>query len=221
MKIIKYITIITIALTIGACSNDSAQDNIPKPAVLTDDAIGHSDKMIVVNHIGPKSQIFLANQDEPLWFSSVRDGLAYYKSPEKTAKILAFYVNDVGAGKSWQELGKGDWIDAKTAYFVYGSDAIGGMGAPEFVPFSDKEKALEFAKERGGELLSLDDIDAEMVLAPVDHSTMQMPMNMQDGEMKMDMPMDGQTQMNMQDGQMQMEGEDNNNMEQMQMENKQ
>ena len=39
---------------------------------------------------------------------------------------------------------------------------------------SSEEKALEFAQQRGGELLQINDISSDMVLAPVDHSMMDM-----------------------------------------------
>ena len=174
MNIIKNTALVLAILTLSACGQNGAQNQVPQPAILTDDAIGHSDQMIVVNHKGPRAQVFLKGNDIPLWFSSVRDGLAYLKSDEKTAAIIVAYVNDVGKAKSWEEMGKGNWIKIDDAFFVVGSDAVGGMGAPEFVPFSNKETALEFAQKRGGELMQIDDIDAEMVLAPVDHSMMDM-----------------------------------------------
>ncbi len=173
MKKFKIIILITLSLLIGACEQNSINEK-PKPNILTDDAIGHSDKMIVVNHKGPKAQIFLKGIKEPLWFSSVRDAIAYIKSDEKTSPIIVAYVNDVGKAESWENMGKNNWIDVEDAFFVVGSDAIGGMGAPELVPFSNKEAALDFIKERGGEILLINDIDAEMVLAPVDHSMMDM-----------------------------------------------
>ena len=44
---------------------------------------------------------------------------------------------------------------------------IGGMGAPELVPFSDAAKAETFAVENGGEVMRLADIPDDAVLAPV------------------------------------------------------
>ncbi|MCF6343631.1 MAG: nitrous oxide reductase accessory protein NosL [Devosiaceae bacterium] len=187
MNTLKKITLITLVLLLGACGQNNANLEKPEPAILSDDAMGHYDKMIVVGHIGPRAQVFLAGDDVPLWFTQVRDGLAYLKSDEKTAEILAIYVNDVGAAPSWSDMGVGNWIDAKSAFYVFESDAVGGMRSPELVPFSDKEKAQEFIDTRGGRIINFTDITAEMVLVP-DFS-----MLMEDGKMKM--KMDGETGM--------------------------
>ncbi len=174
MNIIKAV-LTFFAITFLAGCQIGAPAQKPQPAILGEDDIGHSDQMIVMNHVGPRAQVHLAGASEPLWFSSVRDGLVYLRSPEQTAKILAIYVNDIGVAESWENMGAGNWIDAEAAFYVVGSDAKGGMGAPEFVPFSDEEKAQAFADERGGEILGLDDITAEMVLAPVEQDHMAMP----------------------------------------------
>ncbi len=197
MKIVKNIIVAIIVLTLAACGQNNTQSEKPSPAILTDDAIGHSDKMIVVNHEGPRAQVHLANIEIPLWFSSVRDGLAYVKSSERSDEIVAIYVNDVGVAKSWREMGKGNWIDAEKAFFVGGSSAIGGMGAPEFVPFASKEKALEFIAQKGGELLSLNDISVDMVLAPVDINMMDMDMSGKNSNMQMQTPALDHSTMNM------------------------
>ncbi|HHG89339.1 MAG TPA: copper resistance protein CopZ [Devosia sp.] len=174
MRFVQTILALAFLALLAACQNDVTTPK-PEPAILSEDDIGHSDQMIVMNHVGPRAQVHIAGRDEPLWFSSVRDGLVYLRSPEQTAKILAVYVNDIGVAQSWDEMGVGNWIDAETAFYVVGSDAKGGMGAPEFVPFSDEEKAQDFSSERGGEILGLGEITAEMVLAPLEHSEMQMP----------------------------------------------
>ena len=48
---------------------------------------------------------------------------------------------------------------------------LGAMGAPELAPFSDLAKAEEFAATRGGEVMRLSEISAELVLAPIDFQT--------------------------------------------------
>jgi len=177
-----------LSFGLSACNQTGAEKTLPKPATLVESDIGHSDQMIVVNHKGPKSQIHLANTEIPLWFSSVRDGLAYLRSPEQSTKIIVFYVSDAGATSEWNDMGNDNWINANDAFFVVGSDAIGGMGAPAFVPFSDETKAKEFASNRGGEVIKLSDINAEMVLTPVNNDMMKMNM---DGMKKEDIKKEG------------------------------
>jgi len=162
--------LLPLAFAVG-CKENTALTSKPEAITLTAEAAGHYCQMVILEHQGPKAQVHLAGSLAPLWFSQVRDGIAYLKSPEQSAEILSFYVNDMGAAASWAEPGADNWIDAGTAYFVVGSDAIGGMGAPEIAPFADAQKAGEFADERGGEVMRLSEIPAETVLSPVEFDT--------------------------------------------------
>lgn len=168
MHLSKLVALLPL-LILTACSGQTEQQPVPQPIALTDEAAGHYCQMVILEHEGPKAQMYLDGLPEPLWFSQVRDGLAYVKSPEQSADILVLYVNDMGAAVSWAEPGIDNWIRANDAYFVVGSDAVGGMGAPEIAPFSDKEKAEAFVRDHGGEIMKLADIPAEVVLAPVEH----------------------------------------------------
>jgi copper chaperone NosL len=168
MKIPLALLIAVLAL--AGCKEDTAQMILPDPFRLTEEAAGHYCQMVILEHQGPKSQVHLAGYPAPLWFSQVRDGLAYLKSPEQSAEVIALYVNDMGAAASWTEPGSDNWMVADDAFFVVGSDAIGGMGAPEVVPFSNVSKAEQFAAEHGGKIMRLDDISPEVVLSPVEFS---------------------------------------------------
>jgi len=163
----KYL-IPVMLIVLAACKEDQAASQIPNPVELTPEAAGHYCQMVILEHQGPKAQAHLEGMLAPLWFSQVRDGIAYLKSPEQSAEISVLYVNDMGRATSWTELGQGNWITASDAYFVVGSVAIGGMGAPEVVPFGNQADAKEFAAEHGGKTMRLDDIPIDAVLAPVD-----------------------------------------------------
>lgn len=162
-------TIASLALMIlSGCNEDSADLILPQAVPLTEEAAGHYCQMVILEHQGPKAQVHLSGYPAPLWFSQVRDGLAYIISPEQEAEVLVLYVNDMGKAISWDTPGPDNWIMAKDAYFVVGSDAIGGMGAPEIAPFGTVEQAQEFAQEHGGEVMRLDEIPSQAVLAPVE-----------------------------------------------------
>jgi copper chaperone NosL len=163
--------LLPLAIVAGCKGEVTVPANLPEPMVLTDEAAGHYCQMVILEHQGPKAQVHLAGFPAPLWFSQVRDGIAYLKSPEQSAEILVLYVNDMGAAVSWTEPGADNWINAETAYFVVGSDAIGGMGAPELAPFSDLLAAEQFAREHGGDVMRLNEISPEIVLSPVDFDT--------------------------------------------------
>ncbi|MCF6272152.1 MAG: nitrous oxide reductase accessory protein NosL [Rhodobacteraceae bacterium] len=186
MRIGIFATLAFLALV--ACKDEESAA-LPEASMLTEEAMGYYCQMNLLAHEGPKAQAHLAGQEFPLWFSQVRDGVAYLKSPEQSAEIRVIYVNDMGEAESWAEPGIDNWINAVDAFYVVGSSAIGGMGAPELVPFSERAEAEKYAGEHGGEIMQLGDIPMEMVLSPVDTS----PMDMEEmGMTPMDMEkMDG------------------------------
>lgn len=164
----RLLFIALLPLALMGCKEDNAALNIPEPVMLTEEAAGHYCQMVILEHQGPKAQAHLAGHMAPLWFSQVRDGLAYVISPEQSDEILVLYVNDMGVAISWTEPGPDNWIKASDAYFVVGSDAIGGMGAPEIAPFGTFEQATTFVGIHGGEILRLDEIPTDAVLAPIE-----------------------------------------------------
>jgi len=157
-----------LVLALLAGCDDETTRALPSPLTLNDGAAGYYCQMVILEHDGPKAQLFLDGALAPLWFSQVRDGLAYLKSPEQEGVILVLYVNDMGKANSYADPGADNWINAKDAFYVVGSDAIGGMGAPELVPFGTSESAQEFAATHGGTVMKLDEISTESVLSPVE-----------------------------------------------------
>ena len=146
---------------LAGCKEDTAK---PAPHTLTDAAIGRYCGMMLTEHEGPKGQIFVKGSDEPLWFSSARDAVAFTLLPEEPKDIAAIYVSDMGAAPSWAEPGVDNWTDAKAARFVIGSSLQGGMGGAEAVPFADPAKATAFAQEHGGEVVSFDALPPDYIL---------------------------------------------------------
>ena len=158
-------TVLILALVLAACREDVAQNT--DPLALTPETVGYFCQMNLLEHPGPKGQAHLEGlPGAPLFFSQTRDLVAYVRMPEQSHRILALWVNDMGAeGATWDDPGN-TWIDAKTAYYVVGSAVQGGMGAPEFVPFADPEKAGAFADANGGNVMSFDDIPDVLLAAP-------------------------------------------------------
>lgn len=163
----KQMLMVLALLSLVACKEEAAQDIAALP--LTSDSVGHFCQMNLLEHEGPKAQAHLAGlPGAPLFFSQVRDVVAYQRMPEQSHEILAIWVNDMGAeGATWATPGATNWIAAQDAYYVVGSQIVGGMGAAEIVPFSTAEKAASFAKINGGQILQLAEIPDAAVLAPV------------------------------------------------------
>ena len=164
----KYALVAFLIFALAACKEEVVQDTGPLP--LSETAVGHYCQMDLLEHDGPKAQAHLAGlPGAPLFFSQVRDVVAYMRMPEQSHEILAVWVNDMGAsGATWKAPGATNWIAADDAFYVVGARVVGGMGAPEIVPFSTLEKAATFAMLNGGEVMRLADIPDSAVLAPVD-----------------------------------------------------
>lgn len=155
-------------LALSACKEEKAAQDIA-PRDMTAQTLGYYCQMNLLEHPGPKAQVHLEGMPAPLFFSQVRDGIAYVRSSEKIAPILAIYVNDMGApNATWEKPGDGNWIAADQAFYVVGSAREGGMGAPETVPFASEDKAEAFAGTEGGQVVRLSEITDDMVLTPVE-----------------------------------------------------
>lgn len=156
-----------LVLALAACKEEVAQNVDPVP--MTAETLGYFCQMNVLEHEGPKGQVHLDGlPGAPLFFSQVSDTVAYLRLPEQSNRVLAVYVSDMGApGASWDQPGADNWTDATKAHFVVGSDAVGGMGAPEIVSFADPAAAAAFAAEHGGSVMDLDDIPDSAAIAPV------------------------------------------------------
>ncbi len=164
MRNILTIAVLAAGLPIlAACGPDETAD-IPKPVNLTQEASGYFCNMTVVDHPGPKAHAFVKGSKTPFWFTSARDAVAFAMLPESANGIAAIYVTDMGTVAVWEEAAKGEWIEARTAFYVIGSSKRGGMGAPEAVPFAEEARAKLFQAEFGGEVLSYSDIPRDYVL---------------------------------------------------------
>lgn len=153
--------VLLLSLFLVACEK-APQVEVPVAQTLTRDANGYYCLMTVVYHDGPKGQIIL-DDGKVLWFTSVRDTISFTLSPEEPKNISAIYVNDM-AEADWKNPGLDNWIDAHTAWYVLGSDKAGGMGVPEAVPFSTKEKATFFVKKHGGIIYNFNVIPKEYIV---------------------------------------------------------
>lgn len=154
---------LAMVASLAACGEQEAKAP-PPPARMTAEAVGYYCQMYVLEHEGPKAQIHLESQAAPVWFSQVRDAVAYMRRPDEPRDIAAVYVSDMGKAASWAAPGEDNWIDAKAAVYVIESRAVGAMGAPEVVPFGERAAAERFVQERGGRIVALAEIPDGYVL---------------------------------------------------------
>jgi copper chaperone NosL len=157
-----------LALCLLAACDDRKAAEIPKPFALTAEAMGHYCGMNVLEHPGPKGQVLLKSRIDPVWFSSVRDTLAFTMLPDEPKDILAVYVSDMGMAPSWERPGAENWVEARAAWFVVNSAARGGMGVDEVVPFSKRQDAERFSAEKGGKVVAFAAVPQDAVLSGVE-----------------------------------------------------
>lgn len=166
---IRLLAVLAAALVLPLAACGDKQDAAaPAPVEIGSESTGYFCGMLLSDHAGPKGQIHLAGKSEPLWFSSVRDAIAFTRMPDEPRDIRAVYVNDMGKAASWAQPGPGDWIAADKAFFVVGSERMGGMGQPEAVPFGGQAAADGFVAKHGGKVLRLSEIPDDYVIGPTD-----------------------------------------------------
>ncbi len=152
-----------VPLAFAGCQKETAR--LPLPQKMTVESIGHYCGMNLLEHPGPKGQIFAASLIEPVWFSSVRDTIAFTMLPDEPKDVQAIYVSDMAKAPSWDKPGAENWVEARKALFVIGSRVKGGMGGDEAVPFSDRGAAEKFMSENGGRIVTFDQVPRDYVLA--------------------------------------------------------
>ena len=156
----RFIPLLLVFL-LTACEKSQPVE-VPPAQTLTREANGYYCLMTVVNHNGPKGQIILSDKKQALWFTSVRDTIAFTLSPEEPKNIAAIYVNDM-TDANWDNPGADNWIDARKAWYVLESKLSGGMGAAEAVPFATKQGAESFRIKQGGKIYAFASIPDDYI----------------------------------------------------------
>lgn len=163
MKRLALSCALLASLVLVGC-NERTTSALPPPHTMTAEAVGHYCGMNLFEHGGPKGQIIAASLIEPVWFTSVRDTIAFTMLPDEPKDIRAIYVSDMGKAPSWDKPGADNWVEARKALFVIGSRARGGMGGEEAVPFSERKAAEKFIAENGGRVVTFAEVPRDYIL---------------------------------------------------------
>lgn len=164
MTFLRLFSVLLLTGTLAACGGEEELAAKPPPVEPTAEATGHFCGMNLKDHEGPKGQVHLTGIPFPVWFTSVRDTIAFTMLPEESKAIAAIYVNDMGRATDWEHPEAGMWIDATEAYYVIGSGRAGGMGAAEAVPFGDIARAETFQNQHGGRVVSFKGMPRDYIL---------------------------------------------------------
>jgi copper chaperone NosL len=160
----KFFLSTLLMLVLFGCDN-STPKQIYAPQAVTREDIGYYCNMIVEDHSGPKGQILLTDTEEAIWFTSVRDAIAFNLLPEESKNIGAFFVTAMDKAE-WNhpEKQQSSWIDAQSAFYVIKSSQRGSMGQMEAIPFKQKQFADKFVQQHGGEIVSYSEIPDNYIL---------------------------------------------------------
>lgn len=119
------------------------------------------DGMLLADYPGPKAQIHYAGQTEPDFFCDTVEMFHTLLEPEQLRAVRGVFVQDM-AKADWNAP-HGHWIDARNAFYVYGSKRDGSMG-PTIASFALEADATKFAAEYGGKVYHFADITPAMVI---------------------------------------------------------
>lgn len=160
----RLLLALLLGVGLSACGEEAGVARLPPPQEPGPGAVGYYCGMAVAEHPGPKGQVFLAGSAVPLWFSSVRDTLAFTILPGEPRTVAALYVSDMGRSADARTPPPGAWVLARDAVFVAGGSAVGGMGAQEVVPFAEHAAAERFRAVHGGEIYRFGEVPERLVL---------------------------------------------------------
>jgi copper chaperone NosL len=117
------------------------------------------DGMLLSDYPGPKAQIHYAGSNKPVFFCDTVEMFSMVLQPEERRKIIGVFTQDMGKA-DWNKP-RGNWIDARSAYYVYGKKVIGSMG-PTYASFASKDDAEHYAKKFHGKIVQFKDVTADM-----------------------------------------------------------
>lgn len=160
MNPLRRMLILATVTGLAACEQAKTPTTIV-PLEITQGTSCSLDGMLLADYPGPKAQIHYAGQEAPDFFCDTVEMFHIYLNPEQVSVARGLFVQDMG--KADWDAPRGQWIDAKNAYYVHGSKRRGSMG-PTIASFALQQDAAKFATQHGGKVYRFADITPEMVV---------------------------------------------------------
>lgn len=159
-----------LCLLLAACDKpgQTAQNTAPVAFHRSDEC--HVCGMIISGFPGPKGEV--VEQSGVKKFCSTAEMLGWWLQPENHHGDAKLYVHDMGRSP-WDAPDDAHLIDAKSAFYVVGTQLKGAMGVV-LASFSDQQVAEKLAADQGGRVLRFGDIDQALlqqqsVMPPMTH----------------------------------------------------
>ena len=153
---VKWAGALALLALLPACDRAMQQAVALEPG---SDTVCVLDGMVLKEFPGPKGQVHYA-EGAPDFYCDLIELFTALLTPEQKRPPSAEFVQDMG--KTDWDHPQGNWIDAKTAFYVTGSRKRGSMG-PTFGSFSSQLDADNFAKKEGGQTMRFAQITPDMV----------------------------------------------------------
>lgn len=153
----KFLSLIIIILVSAGCTKGDIEK--PLHIELTREHACAVCGMITVDLPGAKAQIHYKNGKIDT-FCCTLHMFSFYLQPDSPKNMSAIYVNDMGKA-DWEQ-SKGQWIDAKKAFYIVGGDVIGPHGEA-LVPFSVLKDAETYVNDHGGKIIRFDEVTMGML----------------------------------------------------------
>jgi len=144
---------------LSGCAKDADAGAPPAPAEFDRTTSCGLDGMLLADYPGPKAQVHYADQKKPVFFCDTVELFSTLLAGEQARQVRAAYVQDM-ASADW-DAPHGHWIDARTAWYVFGSKRRGSMG-PTIASLATRSDADQFAATYGGRVLRFGEITADM-----------------------------------------------------------
>lgn len=168
------------AAALAGCTGGTGGDGpAPEPITLTRADTCDACHMVIPIHPGPTAQIFYRDHqpeghDNPARFCSCWEAFSsLFEHEQMDWEATVFYVTDYSSvDYTINEANGAVFIsshpeasahaNAADLFYVIGSEAKGAMGS-DLLPFSVRDDAAAFADERGGEVVTYDDVTPALI----------------------------------------------------------
>ncbi len=144
-----------LMLGLAGCGESEQPRQSLEPVGFHADDECHVCGMVVLDFPGAKGQA--VEKGSVKNFCSTGEMIGWWLQPENRVLDARLYVHDMAHG-SWEHPDDDYLIDAKTAWYVAGTQLKGAMGAV-LVSFADEAAARKLADEHGGRVLRFEEID--------------------------------------------------------------
>jgi len=153
------ILLLLILMELVVCVPASFANGDEKTEQITDQTRCAVCGMFVAKYQNWLARIQYEDSRQTKYFDGVKDLMAFYFNPEQYGGVPRENIIDISV-KDYYTL---NWLPAREAFYVVGSDVYGPMGH-ELIPFAVREAAESFnADHHGREILTFEAITPELI----------------------------------------------------------